>query len=636
MKRNLFYLFSMLLALASCKQEPAIKTQALTMGQLTLSTDKPKPGEHLDLRYHTDKEVEAFYAYMVGSKNYPIDIDFSEQDGEQKGSIKVPDSAVALAFYIKANNKLDNNNKDGYLLPLYQKDGQQLPGSSSAIAYFKLRQGDHYNISSDESQTLNTIKSELDAHPGLKPEWEVAYLQLLYRTDKEAALPLIDAYAAAVDENPKAIEKEYNSAMQLFAMLRDKEKEEAFKQKALKNFPKGDIANYELIDQFQQEGNLDKKATIFETFANANPKLGNIGNYMASTLARTYYQQKDLVNFEKYMSLMDDKSNEASILNNLAWTMAERGTDLDQAEKMSKTSLELITELQKNPVDKPDFYTKNQYDQALKSSYSMYADTYAFILFNQGKVKEAITYQEQAHDPQGRDVNANQRYLDYLIADNQTENVKEKAEQFIKLGQANDKIKEAYKAAYLELNPDATASAVTDNLIAFEKEAYASQVTEIKENMLDEEAPVFALKDMNGDEVSLQSLSGKVVILDFWATWCGPCKASFPGMQEVVTKYKNDDAVALLFVDTFERGPNREKMVEDFIKENNYTFDVIYDTEIEGSNSFEVADKYNINGIPTKAIIGPDGKLRFKTVGYGGSNEKMIQELDIMIDILRS
>src|SRR5690606_19441018 len=99
---------------------------------------------------------------------------------------------------------------------------------------------------------------------------------------------------------------------------------------------------------------------------------------------------------------------------------------------------------------------------------------------------------------------------------------------------------------------------------------------------------------------------------------------------------KDDDKVVLLFVDTFERGANREKMVEDFIKENTYTFHVVYDPLIEGSNDFEVASKYDITGIPTKVIIGPDGRMKFKSVGYSGSNERLIKEIDIMIDILKS
>lgn len=106
-------------------------------------------------------------------------------------------------------------------------------------------------------------------------------------------------------------------------------------------------------------------------------------------------------------------------------------------------------------------------------------------------------------------------------------------------------------------------------------------------------------------------------------------------MQKVVSKYKNDDNVALLFIDTFERGKNREQLVEDFIAKNKYDFHVLYDVQPEGSNSFEVADKYDVEGIPTKVIIGTDGRVKYKSVGYGGSTDKLVNEMDILISILK-
>ncbi len=630
MKKITLYSFLMLLVFFSCKQESEKKAQSLIMGQLTFSNDQPKPGDDLELTYKSDKEVEAFYAYMVGDKNYPLDIEFSAKDGEQKSSIKIPDSALALAFIFKVDGQYDNNDKKGYLLPLYTKEGEKIPGSSSAIAYYPINYGDNYGILGDINAAMSIIKEDLESYPELKANWELPYLQLAYKNDKEEAKKLIDQYAASLGKKSNVSEKEYTSVLQFYSMIGEEAKVDSIKAEALAKFPKGSTANYEMIEQFKQEDDLDKKAEIFKKYSEANIKSGNLGDYMAGTLARNYYQQKDMANFDKYLSKVEDKARRASTLNNLAWPLAESGENLDEAEKMSKKSLELITDLQKNLDDKPEFYTKNQYDKSLKSSYSMYADTYAYILFKQGKIKEAIAYQEKTHD---RDTEGNQRYIEYLIADNQFETVKDKAESFIKSGHANEKIKEAYRTTYLKLNPSATD--VEENIIAFEKEAYATQVAEIEKTILDEEAPTFTLKDMKGKDVSLASLKGKTVILDFWATWCGPCIASFPGMQEVVTKYKNDDKVVLLFVDTFERGPNREKMVEDFIKSNKYDFHVVYDAELDGGNAFEVAGKYNITGIPTKVIIGPDGRMKFKSVGYSGSNEKLVKEMDIMIEILK-
>lgn len=62
----------------------------------------------------------------------------------------------------------------------------------------------------------------------------------------------------------------------------------------------------------------------------------------------------------------------------------------------------------------------------------------------------------------------------------------------------------------------------------------------------------FALTNLEGKTIKLSDYKGKMVVLDFWATWCGPCRASFPKMQELVTKYKNDN-IEFFFIDTWER-----------------------------------------------------------------------------------
>jgi thiol-disulfide isomerase/thioredoxin len=157
---------------------------------------------------------------------------------------------------------------------------------------------------------------------------------------------------------------------------------------------------------------------------------------------------------------------------------------------------------------------------------------------------------------------------------------------------------------------------------------------DLEKKMMNESAPLFRLVNLQKKEVNLEELKGKVVVVDFWATWCGPCIASFPGMQKAVNKYRDNPNVVFLFIDTWETDKDREKLVVDFIKSKNYSFNVLYDTPLKDNQAqFEVVSNYKVEGIPTKFIIGPDGNIRFKSVGFGGSEDALVQEISTMIEM---
>jgi thiol-disulfide isomerase/thioredoxin/outer membrane lipoprotein-sorting protein len=132
-------------------------------------------------------------------------------------------------------------------------------------------------------------------------------------------------------------------------------------------------------------------------------------------------------------------------------------------------------------------------------------------------------------------------------------------------------------------------------------------------------APAFALKTPDGSEVTLASLKGKIVLLDFWATWCGPCKMAMPGVQKLHEKYK-DKAVAVYGIDTFERGSGEK--AKKYMAEKKYTYGLLYSGD-------ELAKKYGISGIPTFILIDKDGKILHLGVGY---DEGMDEHISTIID----
>lgn len=130
--------------------------------------------------------------------------------------------------------------------------------------------------------------------------------------------------------------------------------------------------------------------------------------------------------------------------------------------------------------------------------------------------------------------------------------------------------------------------------------------------------PDFELFTLSGDIIKLSDYKGKKVILNFWASWCGPCKAEMPHMQNYYEKYKDSADVEIIAVNmtTEERGL---LSVEKFVEAYGLTFPIPLD------NEGEVINNYRIMTIPTTYMISTDGTIKQKIMGP--MDEKTIKEL---------
>lgn len=148
---------------------------------------------------------------------------------------------------------------------------------------------------------------------------------------------------------------------------------------------------------------------------------------------------------------------------------------------------------------------------------------------------------------------------------------------------------------------------------------------EFYEVRIGSEAPGFNAVDVMRSDTELKTLSdyrGKVVLLNIWATWCGPCKVEMPSIQALHEAYK-DRGLAVVAVSVDD--PGKEAVIREFVKEYKLTFDVLYDrTELFRS-------VYRYTGVPETYIIDRDGVVRRKWIGpddwNSPANRRFVEKL---------
>lgn len=164
---------------------------------------------------------------------------------------------------------------------------------------------------------------------------------------------------------------------------------------------------------------------------------------------------------------------------------------------------------------------------------------------------------------------------------------------------------------------------------------------ELRKAIIKKPIKLFKIEKLNGGFVDMANMKGKIIVLDFWATWCAPCKAAMPGMQMVVNKYKDDKDVVFFFVSTMESDPKYKEKIRDFMKEKNYNFEVLLDGTKNGKQPndevYKIYSKtFEFSGIPQKMIIDGDGYLRWRSTGYGGRPSALADEISYIVEFIKS
>jgi thiol-disulfide isomerase/thioredoxin len=135
-------------------------------------------------------------------------------------------------------------------------------------------------------------------------------------------------------------------------------------------------------------------------------------------------------------------------------------------------------------------------------------------------------------------------------------------------------------------------------------------------------APDFTLKTLDGQEIILSQLKGKVVLLDFWATWCGPCREAIPHLIQLYKAYRENGFEVIGM--SLDKGDG--EVVRNFAKSMDIPYPIVMAPE-------EVVRNYRVTSIPTTFILDKEGKIRQRITGF---NSAISQQMNSLVTDLTS
>jgi pentatricopeptide repeat protein len=506
---------------------------------------------------------------------------------------------------------------------IFGGDGKPLENSSLQAGSFLGGNGImEFKHEKDYPASYAAFTREKELYPS---NWRVYTMEwsLVMRENKtDETKAKIKAALDSYHERFKGNEEAVSAALYWFDQTGQKERGESLKQEMVEKNPKGPVAEGVRRTAVYQERDAAKRADLIEKYLADFPQKGMMLDNMMNSLVSSYASARQP---EKALAAVDRmKSPNPNLLNSIAWGWIEKGENLDQAVRVAEKGVDLAS----NPsrTEKPTYLSDQQWIQQSEYGLGMVLDTYGFGLYQQGKYPEAEKAFAESHRiMKGAEPDITERLLMTYNRNGKYAEAMTVGKQAVESGRSSDKILEYFKEAY---SKQKGSSKGFDEMVASAKKAVAKEAEgKAAKSRLNKPAVQFVLKDIEGKTVTLSDLKGKVVVVDFWATWCGPCKMSFPTLQKVYEKYKSHPQVAIYALDTWENvsGKEKEDLVKKFLADNKYTFPVLYD---EG-----MVDKYGVEGIPTKFVIDKKGAIAFKSVGFNSADE-MMNELTTQIDML--
>jgi len=646
---------------------PGSFAHAQTASTYKIVPERPLPGQDIEIVYdasgtklNNQKKVTAVLYSYQNYKWFAEDIALSGQANIWKTHYKIPEKAGIIALKFQADTLTDNNKNQGYFSMFMDKTRQGVQ-AQGAYAGWGLARSPKYGMDIpgyikfegiSDSATYHWLNQEISFNQSAKSDLVYPYAMALQATFKDDAGPRLQRVLNYL-KRPDASESDLLNARKiLLRLVQDKVTADSVDKVLMQKFPKGSLARLAAFKAMPVGSDLNVLLNGNRKFVAAYPEVGSNPTFNAENRINypTIYQNivvlgayadKNYAELYKYIGQLP-----FGVLPTLYYKIVEIPFNRKEVTDatMLPVSEKIIRRIEYLRANRPEefaYLSPKEWVHYVNEAMSRPMYIHVHLLNAAGRFKEALAYGNLAKEFLGyKRAALNAERANTLIGLKQQAELRTLLERSVYENQSSPEMLAMLKAGYIkrsgsEKGYERYVNGLKNNVGNIK----AAEV--IKKDMFNKPMVDFAMQDLNGKTVRLQDLKGKTVVFDFWATWCVPCKASFPGMKLAVDKYAKDPNVVFYFVDTEESTVDYKAEIAKYIKEKKYNFNVLFDNKAPnakatGDTFDRICKAFGISGIPQKIIVDANGNARFLAVGFNGSATELADEISTMVELTKA
>lgn len=630
-----------------------------------VAPQRPQAGETMTISYRPDSTVLQGLAPVSGIiylyRNFDWeahDLNMQMTDSGWAARYMLPEGTTFLVCTFSAAGITDKGGKATYAWMLSDRNGQQPAGAYAGWAFLRAAAIHHTVPDIVDSSALITdevalfwMNQEVRYHPESRRKIFYNALTFLKNTDPARADSVIPKQIEYTISLPDVTEKELIDVARVYRdMMHDRTKADAMENLIRQRFPNGILERDKWVYRMFRES--DVRDSLWKTFVVRFPlKQFNSVNTEINQLyynkvyrAVVYNQVIKYNNYKVLDEMLEDAPLECVtefhrhlVVNALGHDAVKPAFILPYSQKIIDRIVRYTHE--QSSAESKDYSPASWEKEVMLRGRDAFAG-HAALLSTLEQYKEALSYAEQVKALAGsrnaefyglytRLLEKNKRHADAMMV----------VENGVRENKATPEMIAMLKQDYIAKHKsDKGFDTYFEGMKS--TEAVAAQQEHLKNDLIKKESPSFKLEQMTGGYIDLAKQKGKIVVLDFWATWCAPCKAALPGMQMAVDKYKQDDKVAFYFIATMETTPDYRNQIKAFVQAKHYSINVLYDGKNARTGKLDdtyskYAQQLHFSGIPQKMIIDRNGFVRWQSTGYMGSPSALADEISYVIELLK-